>query len=90
MELERITLTLTKANIKQFEQQLNKWYIKYKFFLNERTINIETGKSHYAHKKLRSAYFSLKRNLPYLFVFEDFHDLNIPNTTNFLEKNLMM
>ena len=83
--LNAITLTLTKTNRNAFENELNQWFIKYKSFLNERTINAETGRSHYTHKRLRSAFFSLKRNLPYLFVFEDFPDLNIPNTTNLLE-----
>ncbi|MDR1348645.1 MAG: transposase, partial [Prevotellaceae bacterium] len=36
-------------------------------------------------KKLRSARRSIKNNLPYLFVFENFNELNIPNTTNDLE-----
>jgi len=34
---------------------------------------------------LRSAYLSLKRHLPYLFTFEDYPDLKIPNTTNALD-----
>lgn len=85
IELKRISLTLTKTNKEIFENELKQLYTKYKSFLNERTVNPETGKSHYTHKKLRSAFFSLKRNLPYLFVFEDFTDLNIPNTTNLLE-----
>lgn len=36
------------------------WNKKWKSFLNERTINKETGKSFYIHKRLRSAYRSLK------------------------------
>ena len=39
----------------------------------------------YTHKKLRSAYNSLKRHLPWLFTFEDFPVLDIPNTTNLPE-----
>ena len=78
-------MTLTKTNRNTFENESNQWFIKYKSFLNERTINAETGRSHDTHKRLRSAFFSLKRNLPHLFVFEDFPDLNIPNTTNLLE-----
>jgi hypothetical protein len=34
---------------------------------------------------LRSAWRSIKNNLPYLFVFDSFKELNIPNTTNDLE-----
>ena len=59
--LKAITLTLTKTNRNAFENELNQWFIKYKSFLNERTINAETGRSHYTHKRLRSAFFSLKR-----------------------------
>lgn len=85
IELKIIALTLTTTNRETFENMLNQWHTKYKSFLNERTVNAETGRSHYTHKRLRSAFFSLKRNLPHLFVFEDFPDLNIPNTTNLLE-----
>jgi hypothetical protein len=34
---------------------------------------------------LRSAYLSLKNNLSYLLVFEDYKELIIPNTTNALD-----
>ena len=37
------------------------------------------------HKRLRSAYLSLKRHLPYLFVFQDYKELMIPDTTNTLD-----
>ncbi|MDK4666677.1 hypothetical protein QG060_07210, partial [Kingella kingae] len=47
--------------------------------------NAETGKTHYTHKRLRSAYLSLKRNLPLLFTFEQYPELFIPNTMNLLE-----
>jgi hypothetical protein len=36
-------------------------------------------------KKLRSAWRSIRNNLPYLFVFKHFKELNIPKTTNDLE-----
>ncbi|EHM54746.1 hypothetical protein HMPREF9080_01111, partial [Cardiobacterium valvarum F0432] len=53
---------------------------------SERSVNRETGRSHYTHKKTRSACHSLKRHLPWLFTFEDFLALSIPNTTNLLER----
>lgn len=56
-------------------------------YKNERTTNPEAGKSRYTHKRLRSAYLSLKRNLPYLFTFETHPTLDIPNTTNLLESH---
>ncbi len=68
-----------------FEGGLNNWFIKWEDFLNERTVNIETGKSYYTHKRLRSAYRSLKSNLPWLFTWYDYIELNIPNTTNAID-----
>lgn len=84
-ELRRITLSLTKSNKKEFTILLNNWFEKWKEFLKERTINPETGKWFYTHKRLRSAYRSLKTNLPYLFIYQKYPKLNIPNTTNSLD-----
>lgn len=53
--------------------------------LKERTMNEETGKSFYTHKRLRSAYRSLRYNLPWLFTWYDNIDLGIPNTTNAID-----
>ncbi len=50
-------------------------------FFNEKKIDCN-GKNRYVHKKLRSAYRSLKTNLPWLFTWYDKMELKIPNTTN--------
>ena len=71
-DLRELVLTLKNNNRLQFESALNGWFERHKSFLNERTVNPETGKSHYTHKRLRSACNSLKRNLDYLFAFERF------------------
>lgn len=84
-ELREIILSLTKSNEKEFAILLNNWLEKWKEFLKERTVNSETGKWFYAHKKLRSAFRSLKTNLPYLFTYQKYPKLNIPNTTNSLD-----
>ena len=73
---------LKMTDKESFEGGLGLWYDKWKIFLNGRTVNIETGKSHYTHKRLRSAYRSLKTNSKWLFTWYDYIDLNIPNTTN--------
>ena len=39
----------------------------------------------YTHKKLRSAYNSLKNNLPWIFTWYDNYELEIPNTTNAID-----
>ena len=54
-------------------------------FLKERTIDNRTGKSHYTHKRLRSAYLSVKRNMIYLWTWYDNIEVGIPNTNNGLE-----
>lgn len=57
-------------------------------WLNKRTyFKDENGKMRweYTHKDSRSAINSLFKNLPYLFTFEDYPELNIPNTNNKIE-----
>jgi hypothetical protein len=84
-ELKKLTLKLTKQTRIEFVSSLNNWHLKWFDYLNERSKTPSTGKTYYTHKRLRSAYLSLKRHLPYLFVFEDYKELMIPNTTNALD-----
>jgi hypothetical protein len=84
-ELREITLQLTNTNEEKFSELLDSWFEKWKDFLKERTVNSETGKWFYTHKRLRSAYRSLKTNLPYLFTYQKHSELNISNTTNSLD-----
>ena len=85
IELKTITHTITKSSRADFNDMLNEWHNKWESFLMEKTYNEETGKWHYTHKRLRSAYRSLKTNMPYLFTCLEYPDLDIPNTTNSLE-----
>jgi len=85
IELVKIVSLMKQTDKESFIGALNEWYFKWKSFLNERTINEETGKSFYTHKNLRSAYRSLKTNLKWLFTWYDYIDLNIPNTTNAID-----
>ena len=84
-ELRALTLTLKTASQQEFTQALAEWYTRHKTYLNERSLNPFTQKSHYTHKPLRSAYRSLQRNLDKLFTFECYPDLHIQRTTNLLE-----
>lgn len=84
-ELRKLSLQLTKVSKKEFEESLDDWFLNWNEYLNERTLSDETGKSFYTHRRLRSAYFSLRRNLKYLFVFEDFKEIEMSNTTNCLD-----
>lgn len=84
-ELQSISLELTRLDEETLTKLLADWHEKWKYFLKERTINSETGKWFYTHKRTRSAYRSLKTNLPYLFTYQKYPELNIPNTTNSLD-----
>jgi hypothetical protein len=85
IELEKVTATLCKTNERDFTDAIHDWHQKWSFFLKERTTDPLTGKWFYTHKRLRSAYRSLKINLPYLFTYQKYSELNIPNTTNSLD-----
>jgi uncharacterized protein (DUF433 family) len=83
-ELWELALLLSKTDKESFVGGLEEWHAKWEWFLNERKID-ERGKKRYVHKKLRSAYRSLKTNLPWLFTWYDNLELNIPNTTNAID-----
>lgn len=83
-ELWEHVLLLVKTDKESFEGGLNAWHTKWNDFLNEKKIDPK-GKNRYVHKRLRSAYRSLKTNLPWLFTWYDNMDLKIPNTTNAID-----
>ncbi len=70
---------------KNFSEKLIIWDIKYKLFLDEKTISSTTSKLQYTHPRIRSPYRSLMSNLPYLFTYKNRKDMKINNTTNSLE-----
>lgn len=82
-ELRLIALGLTKAEERFFTELLQCWHDKWKEFLKERTLDLMNPKKWtYTHRRVRAAYFSMKRNLPNLFTYKKYPELNIPNTTN--------
>jgi len=85
LELMEVVDLMKKTDKESFVGALQMWFDKWEFFLNERSINIETNKSFYTHKKLRSAFRSIKNNLPWLFTWYDHFELKIPNTTNAID-----
>lgn len=86
-ELKELVAMMKMTDRESFEGGLELWLSKWKSFLNERTTNPITRKSHYTHKRLRSAYRSLKINSKWLFTWYDYLGLNIPNTTNAIDGN---
>lgn len=90
-DLKKIMYRLTQTNEKNFTKKLDEWYETYKDFIEEKSINNDTGKSYYTHQKVRAAYRSLRANLPYLFTRNKHKNMGlpfgyeIPNTTNTLD-----
>ena len=84
-ELMEVIDLMTITDKESFVGALGSWLDKWKEYLNERTLNPITNKTAYTHKKLRSAYNSMKNNLAWLFTWYDFYELNIPNTTNAID-----
>lgn len=83
--LRLIAAMLTEITEVQLRDFLAQWMDEWRDYYEERTINPETGKSHYTHRRLRSALRSLMTNLPYLFTYQKHPDLAIPNTSNLIE-----
>jgi len=84
-ELLSIALKLAKTNQENLERELGEWHKKYQEFLNEKTYTIGCRNWSYTHRRVRSAYLSLRRNMPYLFTYQRYPELHIPNTTNSLD-----
>jgi hypothetical protein len=84
VELRRLALTLTKTTEREFSAALTEWEKKWRDFINQKSYT--HGRSfHYTHKNVRSSFCSLKRNLPYLFTYQKYPELSIPNTTNTID-----
>lgn len=85
IELLTLINTLTMTDEASFTDAFRLWCRTWKEFLNERTVHPETKRWSYTHKRVRQARDSINRHLPYLFTFQRFPDLCIPNTTNSLD-----
>jgi len=66
-DLKEVVDLLKQTDKESFIGALDLWFERWQPFLNQRTTNPLTNKSFYTHKRLRSAYRSLKNNLPWLF-----------------------
>ena len=84
-QLRELVMILARTDKESFIGGLAQWLSTWQGFLNERSTDTVTGRSHYTHRRLRSAYLSVKRNLPWLFIWYDHPGLRIPNTTNAID-----
>lgn len=63
-----LVYNMKNSDKESFIEAFEDWYEKHKDFINERSEPDVNGKTHYVHRKLRSTFLSLKRNIPYLWV----------------------
>lgn len=84
-ELRAIALALPTSTEQPFIGLLAIWYKRWEQFLKERTYAPNSRRWQYTHRRIRSAYRSLKTNVPYLFTYQKYPQLNIPNTTNSID-----
>jgi len=89
IELRTVALALTKSTEEAFSERLEAWHQKWGQWLKERTLEPTTGRLRYTHDRTRRSYFSLKRNLPWLFTYQSKElaelGIKIPNTANALD-----
>lgn len=69
-QLKQIAELLPNTTEEKFIILLDAWYFRWSGFLNEKTKIFNSKKWFYTHKRTRSAYRSLRTNLPYLFTYQ--------------------
>ena len=84
-ELLKIAYLLCHTDKESFDGMLEMWHTKWDRWLKQRSLDRKTGKKVYTHRRVRSAYFSMKRNMKWLWTYYDYPDTPIPNTNNILE-----
>lgn len=82
-ELLHIAYGLKRMSKDEYEHSFEEWQAKWRDFLKEKTVNAETGRETYTHRRLRSAKHSLGQFAPYLFTFEGV--CGMPRTNNRIE-----
>lgn len=80
IDLKSIADDLIYLTPQSLTHRLCEWYVLYESFIKERTYQQNGKHWNYTHRRVRSAYYSLLRNLPHLFTFQSQRDM--PNTTN--------
>ena len=73
---------IAKSTEEGMRGMLLKFAVDFKSDLEEHVLCPCCNKPKYVHRKLRSAYRSLTTNLPFLYTYQKYPELNIPNTTN--------
>lgn len=89
VQLLDLVKSITRMDKESFIGAFNEWYEKYKDVLNERVRvhdkRIKRNMPPYMRPRLRSAYLSLRRNMPLLWTFYDHPETGLPNINNGIE-----
>ena len=86
-ELLELVNRITRMDKESFVREFGEWYDRHKDVVDERVHDrrIKRKTPPYMRPRLRSAYLSVKRNMPLLWTFQDFPNIGLPNTNNGLE-----
>jgi hypothetical protein len=86
-ELLNLVKDITRMDKESFIGAFDEWYERNKDVLNEGVSDkrIKRKTPPYMRPRLRSAYLSLKRNMPLLWTFYEKPETGLPNTNNALE-----
>lgn len=87
-QLKQLAELLPITTEQKFVVLLDAWYQRWHGFLQEKTTVSGTNHWFYTHKRTRSAYRSLRTNLPFLFTYQKLskhYHFQFPNTNNSLE-----
>lgn len=83
-DLLRLYRRIGSWSYEKLRAHLALWAMEYDYLLEERTVH-PSGRWSYTHRKTRSAWASLKRDLPHLYIYCQYPELHVPNTTNPLD-----
>lgn len=84
VELLALVKMMCHTDKESFVGAFNDWEARWADFLKEKSVS-DDGKSYYKHRRLRSAWLSIKHNMEWLWTFYDNPDLGLPNTNNAME-----
>ena len=86
-ELLTLTTEMFHMDKESFIGAFSEWEIRWNDFIKERN-EPTNGKrlGEFKHKRLRSAWRSIRHNMPWLWTFYDHPNIGIPNTNNALER----
>lgn len=82
-ELLSLVRLLPETDEASFRFWLQEWHTTWQEFLEEKTFDPIKNRFRFTHIRLRKAYRSLVRHLPYLYTYH--HHKDVPNTSNSLE-----